>query len=171
MSCKNYKLPRECDLEAPCSSSVSRCAANAEFRIEFRIAIPYRDCITIGILDSAAFTTKRGSLGIRIPDSSSVSRLYRDTIAIRNSFCVPGWPVLSLMLRKFSRHSPAEGASARVFVAGRFGRRVFRHDASKLSHQTPQCKILLVSVIPAVEEPDCCAYLSRQKLACVVSSS
>ena len=45
----------------------------------------YRDSIAMGIPDSAVFTTKRGSLGIRIPDSSSVSivsRCDRDTEVI-----------------------------------------------------------------------------------------
>ena len=165
--CKNFSGSVTWKLRAPVPYRDARRMRNT---ILSSISRLYRDCIAIGIPDSAVFTTKRGSLGIRIPDSSSVSRLYRDTIAIRNWFCVPGWPVLSLVLRKLSRHSPAEGASA-GFFCGAFWSSCLSSHASKLPHQTPQCKILLVLVIPDVEEPDCCAYLSRQKLACVISSS
>ena len=115
MSCKNFSGSVTWKLRAPVPYRDARRMRNSVLSSVSRL---YRDCIAIGIPDSAVFTTKRGSLGIRIPDSSSVSRLYRDTIAIRNSFCVPGWPVLSLMLRKLSRHSPAEGASAGFLLRG-----------------------------------------------------
>ena len=124
LSCKNFGGSVTWKLRAPVPYRDARRMRDSVLSSVSRL---YRDSIAIGIPDSAVFTTKRGSLGIRIPDSSSVSRLYRDAIAIRKSFCVPGWPVLSLMLRRLSRQSPASGASAGFLLRGCFDRRSFRH--------------------------------------------
>ena len=167
LNCKNFSGSVTWKLRASVPYRDARRMRNSVLSSVSRL---YRDCIAIGIPDSAVFTTKRGSLGIRIPDSSSVSRLYRDTIAIRNSFCVPDWPgpelEASAVLTPFSSRRGVRDPFLWMFWSPLPWPR-----ASKLSLQTPQSKILLDLLIVAVEELGCCARLSRQTLAWVISSS
>ena len=166
-------------MEAPCFSSVSRCAANAEIRIEFRIAIVsrlHRDRNS-GLGGFHCKTWEFGS-----PDSgfefriAIVSRYDRDTEFILCS----GLACLEFDAPEVVTPFSSRRGFCRVFVAGRFGRRFFRH---KLQNDPirPHCAISssfgdsgcggarLLRILIAAEA--CVRHLLKLKLARVACAA